>query len=285
MKPDSWMPYYGNNINESMRGYGPEMLGSYVLALWHYWSHLHCSGLPNDDAYLRTLCGASLPNWARVKGVIFDNNMFFCLIDGKWHQKRAREEYSEAKRVYEAKVKGGETRQKQLSSTPDRTADRTPSTSPPSTGGVQPQPQEQLHSQPQKYVGKNESSPSSVGEWLENLKKNAAYEGIDVGREYGKMCAWCETNRKQPTRRRFINWLNRVDSPIPTTPTSGQKQHTVFEIKAFIEAKKKIVNDLKNKFCNEGPLSTTWSNEKARLECVKLLSEIKQLNHQLASMA
>lgn len=51
-------------------------------------------------------------------------------------------------------------------------------------------------------------------EWLAGLSKSAEYRGIDVQREHGKMARWCEVNRKQPTRRRFINWLNRIDQPM-----------------------------------------------------------------------
>ena len=54
----------------------------------------------------------------------------------------------------------------------------------------------------------------SDGEWLESLKANPTYVGIDVGLQYGKMVAWCDVNRKQPTRRRFVNWLNRADKPL-----------------------------------------------------------------------
>lgn len=51
-------------------------------------------------------------------------------------------------------------------------------------------------------------------EWLETLKINPAYEGLDIEKIKGKMEAWCVVNHKQPTRRRLINWLNREDKPI-----------------------------------------------------------------------
>ena len=54
----------------------------------------------------------------------------------------------------------------------------------------------------------------SDDEWLASIKANPAYQGIDVDREYGKMQAWCQTNGKQATRKRFLNWLNRVDRPM-----------------------------------------------------------------------
>jgi hypothetical protein len=47
--------------------------------------------------------------------------------------------------------------------------------------------------------------------WLNQLAINPAYNLTDVRREYAKMQAWCSVNRKMPTRRRFIAWLNRVD--------------------------------------------------------------------------
>ena len=51
-------------------------------------------------------------------------------------------------------------------------------------------------------------------EWLQSLTANPIYQGIDVKAVYGKMQVWCETNHKTPTRRRFINWLNRTDKPM-----------------------------------------------------------------------
>lgn len=59
-----------------------------------------------------------------------------------------------------------------------------------------------------------EASPASDSEWRKSLASNAAYEGIDVEREFAKMGAWCQLNRKQPSRRRFLNWLNRAERPM-----------------------------------------------------------------------
>lgn len=57
-------------------------------------------------------------------------------------------------------------------------------------------------------------SPATDGDWLSELSASPAYQGIDVPREFGKMQAWCSVNRKQPTKRRFVNWLNRVERPL-----------------------------------------------------------------------
>jgi hypothetical protein len=50
--------------------------------------------------------------------------------------------------------------------------------------------------------------------WLEALSADSTYQGIDVLREFGKMKNWCETNKKKPSRARFINWINRIERPM-----------------------------------------------------------------------
>ena len=61
-------------------------------------------------------------------------------------------------------------------------------------------------------------------QWLESLAVDPTYQGIDVQTEHGKMCRWCDQNRKQPSRRRFINWLNRCEKPMTGTTQSDQPQ-------------------------------------------------------------
>ncbi len=51
-------------------------------------------------------------------------------------------------------------------------------------------------------------------EWLQSLTVNPAYGHINVPAEFGKMTAWCQVKQKQPTRSRFLNWLNRIEKPI-----------------------------------------------------------------------
>jgi hypothetical protein len=65
-------------------------------------------------------------------------------------------------------------------------------------------------------VGKKAAgaAPTSDADWLESLKSDPAYIGIDVATEHAKAIRWCETNRKQLSRRRFINWLNRAERPM-----------------------------------------------------------------------
>lgn len=52
-------------------------------------------------------------------------------------------------------------------------------------------------------------------QWLSEIRKK--YDWLDVDRELKKAEAWCITNKKQLTRKRFINWLNRANSEKPVT--------------------------------------------------------------------
>ena len=61
------------------------------------------------------------------------------------------------------------------------------------------------------------SSSTSSSDWIEELKKDAAYKGVDVQREYDKAIRWAKENRTGMTRRRFVNWLNRADKRLDGT--------------------------------------------------------------------
>lgn len=54
-------------------------------------------------------------------------------------------------------------------------------------------------------------------DWLKELQAKPAYQALNVALCYSKMVAWCEVKGKQPTRPRFINWLNREDVPMTAT--------------------------------------------------------------------
>jgi hypothetical protein len=67
----------------------------------------------------------------------------------------------------------------------------------------------------EKDKERSERPPKLTDElWLLSLTADPAYAGIDVATEHRKMLRWCETNNRQPTRRRFVNWLNRCERPM-----------------------------------------------------------------------
>ena len=58
------------------------------------------------------------------------------------------------------------------------------------------------------------TTPPTDADWLDGLKRNPAYEGIDVLREHAKAAVWCENKHRTLSRARFINWLNRAERPM-----------------------------------------------------------------------
>lgn len=59
------------------------------------------------------------------------------------------------------------------------------------------------------------AGPAEIdSKFLESLRKDPAYSGIDVDRELGKCRRWCEVHRKVASRRRFVSWLNRIEKPM-----------------------------------------------------------------------
>lgn len=68
---------------------------------------------------------------------------------------------------------------------------------------------------------KRARSPLTEEEWFAELKTNPLYHGIDIDREYQKMIEWCKPRNFQPTRRRFVNWMNKSDKPLNISSGSG----------------------------------------------------------------
>lgn len=68
-------------------------------------------------------------------------------------------------------------------------------------------------------------SPEGDAQWIESLKSNPAYAGLDVAVQLGRAQAWAATNRRQCSRKFFINWLNRADRPMTVQgPAAGNHQ-------------------------------------------------------------
>jgi uncharacterized protein YdaU (DUF1376 family) len=115
-KPDTWMPFAGNDFFSATRPHPPETGLAYLKALWHYWHHNHCRGLPEITEYLRRICEVERDSWEATRSVVFDNVDFFTLgEDGLWHQKRCDEEWKIKESLYRRAINGGLARSSKLS--------------------------------------------------------------------------------------------------------------------------------------------------------------------------
>ena len=106
-KPSAYLPLYGNDFFEAIAGYPPAVGLGYLRALWHYWNHTSCEGLPDDDEYLRRICCCDPCDWSHMKGLLFDNRYHFRLLDGVWHQPRCQQEWQKSIQIFEQRSKLG----------------------------------------------------------------------------------------------------------------------------------------------------------------------------------
>ena len=135
---------------------------------------------------------------------------------------------NEIKRKREAGRKGGQARtQAKIEASKANGAKHNPST-------TQAEPKQEpnvIVIERERVIEKKEKEAKDVAEvsatsdedWLNQLATNPAYSLIDVRREYSKMQTWCGVNRKMPTRRRFVAWLNRIDKPMDAA--KGSRTH------------------------------------------------------------
>lgn len=110
------MPFYHRDFWEAVEGMPPWMMVGYLRALTYNWGHNGCEGLENDENFLRDVMRIDTENWPKAWDKLFTGTKFFTLgEDGLWHQKRQDQIWLESVKQYNAKVKGGQARNQQLS--------------------------------------------------------------------------------------------------------------------------------------------------------------------------
>ena len=82
---------------------------------------------------------------------------------------------------------------------------------------------ERVSEKQKRKVGSAKASPVTDEEFFADLESDSCYAHVNILDEWAKMARWCGVNKKQATRRRFINWINRIDKPV-TGPTDQKKE-------------------------------------------------------------
>jgi uncharacterized protein YdaU (DUF1376 family) len=101
-KPDEWMPLHIGAYHADTTHLTRDQHGAYILLLMAYWRR--GGPLPADDGRLAAIAKATPAEWRKIRPAMVE---FFTEQDGAWHQKRADEELSKAKRMTEAKAEAG----------------------------------------------------------------------------------------------------------------------------------------------------------------------------------
>ena len=74
--------------------------------------------------------------------------------------------------------------------------------------------------QMQKAESRKQNTENEA-EWLASLACDPANAGVDVSKEADKCRFWCGQNRRQFTRKTFVNWLLRADRTIQGAGKNG----------------------------------------------------------------
>ncbi len=101
-KPDEWMPLHIGDYHADTSHLTRDQHGAYLLLLMAYWRR--GGPLPADDARLASTAKATPAEWRKLKPVMAE---FFVEREGHWHQKRADDELTKAKRLTDAKAEAG----------------------------------------------------------------------------------------------------------------------------------------------------------------------------------
>ena len=98
-------------------------------------------------------------------------------------------------------------------------------------------------------VGKTRPSRPALtdAQFLDGLRSNPAYSGVDIDRELGKMDAWLslpQSKGRQKTHRFILNWLNKSERVVTENGRGhGNGRHPGIDIQGTVEwpPKRKLV--------------------------------------------
>lgn len=80
---------------------------------------------------------------------------------------------------------------------------------------------------------KKTTPKQSDEEWIESIKTNPAYQGMNFDVEIGKAQAWCMTKGRKCSRQFLLNWFNRAEKVISLQGNNQQNYHPTFAQKEW----------------------------------------------------
>jgi hypothetical protein len=75
-------------------------------------------------------------------------------------------------------------------------------------------PKEEEKKEEKKKPEREARAQQTDAEWMESLRSDPGYTGVDIDRQRARCERWCIENKKVFSRKRFVNWLNRTEQPI-----------------------------------------------------------------------
>jgi biotin operon repressor len=195
----------------------------------------HATGKPWTPDQLARVTGCSADEVSRLLQELEDSGVFSSTEHGVVYSRRMVREEKERQRAAERKrqerTRNEEGESGKTSNTVEAShADVTPMSRGPSRDSHNPS-SSSSSSSPSERDGESVSraparstsrKPKACDEeFLEELQANPAYRLLNVRECFHRMDVWCRVKGKQPTRARFINWLNREDRPMALPERNG----------------------------------------------------------------
>ncbi len=69
---------------------------------------------------------------------------------------------------------------------------------------------------------KPKQSEMSDEEWVASLEAEPSLKGINIRQEIGRAQFWCKQNKRVPTRRFLVNWLNKAEKVVDLKAMGAQ---------------------------------------------------------------
>lgn len=79
-------------------------------------------------------------------------------------------------------------------------------------------------------------------EWIEEIKNNPAYQGMNFDIEIGKAQAWCMTKGKKCSRAFLLNWFNRAEKNTSLVGTQVKVGPVTFSAQMAKERRQAMIN-------------------------------------------
>jgi|CXWL01.1.fsa_nt_gi uncharacterized protein YdaU (DUF1376 family) len=201
-----WFPFYPGDFLASSKValMTTEEIGCYFLLLCHAWQDPMCS-LQNDDEILKKL--------SRFSGNLDAVKACFTQKNGRLINNRMYGEWVKSKKIRRLKRKAGVMgmmkRWGNIELTPVITEDITKNNQLQSQLQLQKEEEKKGMQGEARSVQKRSRAALCDVEWVQSLRENPAYAGIDIDLQFRRASVWYPEHNRQLTRRAFVNWLIR----------------------------------------------------------------------------
>ena len=220
-----WFPFYGRDFfgDETVKLFSLRQIGLYLALLWHQWEH---GSIPCMEECQRfPLIATGFLDELQETGAVVEigNELetvhYSCFKQCPDSQDRfynprletIRQEQLRRNSIYQERARKGGLAKSML-----QAGDKHGSSTDQAVlnSAIQNQIQKKNKKKKEKSVPLRADDDQS---WIEDLKKNPAYQHINFAVEFGKMDAWFslpKNKHRKRTQSFVLNWLNKIEAPM-----------------------------------------------------------------------